>query len=512
MAEKYLYGASIQGIQEYIFRTNKLADIVHRSDLINEICTTDFKGILGLTSVDPIVMAAGNVKCFLNEADCKKAVREFPKFVQDKAPGVTFSQAVVKMDDNHDFEYACDLLEIRLHVQRNKPMKSVTMGLIGIERDRKTGLPLVLSGKERNKADATLKLYKKLFGKDIKYEDIALDTERLTGTNDWIAVIHADGNGFGEVVANMGKDFKKLRDFSQNLDLATISAAKQACLDVFGDDVMAVRPVVIGGDDMTVICRANKAVDFVREYIKNFEEQTTRLLAEKQLLPDGMTCLTTCAGIAFIKSKYPFYYGYNLAETLCDIAKGDAKSDEIKGTAALAPSCLMFHRVQSSFVESYADIVKKELTPCPAERVEQNGRETVVGHSFQFGPYYYKELQEPDVSTDEQMPNNKKYKQSKRWTIDRLLAKVAELCKEDNKEDNKGDNNKVKNDIREWITLMVNPEMARQKTNRVNAIGSNKKLFIEATTESDRSAGVKVSPAYDILSLQTMEIQVTKQK
>lgn len=164
MEKQYLYGASIQGIQEYIFRTNKLSDVVSKSEIVNNICTEAFFSIFGEGNSDrlePIVMAAGNVKCILNETDCKKAVREFPKMVQSMAPGITFSQAVVKMVGQYsDFGAAGEELERRLRAQRNRPMKSVTMGLIGIERNRRTGLPLVKDSKRSSAYTGTLRLYK----------------------------------------------------------------------------------------------------------------------------------------------------------------------------------------------------------------------------------------------------------------------------------------------------------------------------------------------------------------
>jgi hypothetical protein len=43
---KYLYGASIQGIQEFIFATNRLKEIIGASELVESISTELFKEIL----------------------------------------------------------------------------------------------------------------------------------------------------------------------------------------------------------------------------------------------------------------------------------------------------------------------------------------------------------------------------------------------------------------------------------------------------------------------------------
>ena len=62
----------MQGIQGYIFQTNKLKDVIGASELVKELCETDFKREFALTgSVEYIVKAAGNIKHILeSEEDC----------------------------------------------------------------------------------------------------------------------------------------------------------------------------------------------------------------------------------------------------------------------------------------------------------------------------------------------------------------------------------------------------------------------------------------------------------
>ena len=390
---RYLYGASIQGIQNYIFQTNELKDIIGASELVNEICEY-FVRMYGEKSWykgEMIVHAAGNIKCIFDDEDaCRRAVRDFPKHAMEMAPGITISQAVVKFEKDSDYPTKAEDLESRLHAQRNHPVKSLTTGLMAIERSRKTGLPAttIEYAKTKKEKDEYLDegtvakrnekgcdLYNKLTGEDIKPGNRTYDTKDLTYHNDWIAVIHADGNGLGEVVAELSGDYQRFKVFSDNLDDATIAAAKAAYAATKEEDEksngtwkkLPIRPIVIGGDDLTVICRGDLAVKFVEKYLEAFEKETTTLI--------GRT-LTACAGIAFIKSSYPFYYGYDLAEALCGEAKQDAKSDKVKeANGNQAPSCLMFHKVQSSFVEDYAEIKRKELT-------------TSDGGSLCFGPYY----------------------------------------------------------------------------------------------------------------------------
>lgn len=513
---RYLYGASIQGIQNYIFQTNELKDIIGASELVNRICD-DFVDDYSKGG-EMIIHAAGNIKCiFDDEAACRRAVREFPMRAMEMAPGITISQAVVKIKDDSEYAKKAEKLEERLHAQRNHPVKSLTTGLMAIERSRKTGLPATkieieyakgkkekveyldegtvakrnITNDEQKSGYSSKDLYDKLTGERIPSSCRPYDISKMTGHNDWIAVIHADGNGLGEVVAELSGDYQRFKNFSENLNEATIAAAQAAYAATKEEDekndenkdkkwtTLPIRPIVIGGDDLTVICRGDLAVKFVKKHLEAFERETEAQVGRK---------LTACAGIAFIKSSYPFYYGYELAEALCGEAKKDAKSDEVKKVNnGHVASCLMFHKVQSSFVEDYAEIKRKELT-------------TSDGGSLCFGPYY---LNKESVD---------KVEGRKRWTIKELSEIVDKLTKEDN--------NRVKTAIRQWLTLMhEDAGAAKQHSKRVKAVNLDSEFIsiydsvstgIIKKDADGKDKDPKLSPAYDILSLLTIIEQETK--
>ena len=488
--EKYIfvYGAAVQGIQQFIFRTDKLKDIVGASELVERICTSLFREKY-LQSAQPLVNAAGNIKCvFSNEAECRKAVREFPRTVMLAAPGITISQAVVKTTQaelDGRFSEVLDRLEAKLHVQRNKSSKSMTIGLAATERSRATGLPAVaIAGgdyvdeatmKKAELSDGvgvTLRLCKKSFGLDgLSPRNVALNIADLTGNNDWIAVIHADGNGLGEVVRRESGSADSLHTFSDHLDQATKEAAQAAFREVCGikggdpvSGVIPFRPVVLGGDDMTMICRASLALPYVKSYLRNFEEATRRHLGG-----DG---LTACAGIAFVKSSYPFHYGYELAEMLCSQAKKVSKSPGVGGGRTLAPSSVMFYKVQGSFIEDFGCMVEKEKVPAE-------------GHNFCFGPYFLNQ-------------------QNGYWTIDDLEGSSLALSSKDG--------NTVKTAIRKWMTAMhQDMKMAQQIQDRSEQIlsGDLKKVFLKATKPQERD-GQKFYPAADMIDVHTLQSQTTK--
>ncbi len=481
---KYLYGASVQGIQGFIFQTNKLKDIIGASELVKNICDHIFMDeFSGNGKI--VVLAAGNVKCIYDsEKECRNAVMKFPKRVMERVPGITISQAVVKWDGNDDtYREVCDELEKRLRTQRSRRPKSLVAGLMAMERSRTTGLPAVetdsksgfldeCTQSKRNalgeKNEAQLQLCTDFFGKKVYARDVAFDFSDLTRHNEWIAIVHADGNSLGEVVARKSGSPTEMRAFSQNLDSATKTAAQNACRVIEKnkhiDVVKAIRPIILGGDDLTIVCSADIAVDFVQEYLRQFEMESQKQIGDK---------LSACAGIAFIKSTYPFHYGYELAETLCSKAKADAKSEAItKQNGGKVPSCLMFHKVQSSFVEDFSDIEDKELTPQKE-------------HSYCYGPYYL-------------------YPQAERLTVARLLQYAADISQEDN--------NNVKTAIRRWLTDMATDfNLAEQKRQRaLSLFTGNQQALYKVATNAVMRKDKQLYLAYDLLALHTVKQQCTK--
>lgn len=476
----FLYGAAVQGIQDFIYRTNSLKEIIGASDIVEQICTNLFVKALKKDTNQQydinddehfIVHAAGNIKyIFENEEECAEVVKIFPKLVMEEAPGITISQAVVEMSGK-TFSSASNELEKHLRIQRNKPARSTTIGLTGIKRNRQTGLP-ALCGKELydeattkkiEHSDATA-LCAKAFGNNVPNEKFPFNISDITSQNDWIAIIHADGNGLGALIQAIGGDEKALREFSRSLDTHTAEASRDAYEEIAKDydfsdlKVLPIRPIILSGDDFTVICRADFALSYADSFIRHFEEKTK---------------LTACAGIAYIKSSFPFYLGYELAEDLCSAAKKDAKSGSTVriGDRDLPPSCIMFHRIQDSFYESYDDIENRELSPCPEI-------------SLRFGPYYIS----GQVAEEKQ-----------KWTTNDLWNHIHPNYDKDW--------SAAKNAIRRWLSdIHYDRNMAEQRLKR--AIQLNERYGEEMANLTSLRNGA--CPAYDAMSLNAIMNQQTK--
>jgi hypothetical protein len=161
--------------------------------------------------------------------------------------------------------------------------------------------------------------------------DASVELEELG--SDWLAIIHADGNGLGQVFRNFDKranttdnrDYiAKLRSFSSALDECTEKAfcyslrMLSSYTSQQGKNIKPIVPLILGGDDLTVICDGRQALQFTKSFIDNFEEQTRRDPRIQKILTNGAT---SCAGVAIVKPHFPFFAGYQLAEELLKSAK-----------------------------------------------------------------------------------------------------------------------------------------------------------------------------------------------
>jgi hypothetical protein len=428
---KYLYGASIQGIQNFIFQTNKLKEIVGGSELVEEICTTEFYDFIGSDEKDEniILSAAGNIKFIANEETCKHLVKSFPKHVLQKAPGVTVSQAVVKINEDLPLSEHINRLEEKLKAERNKPVMPLEIGFMGLERARRTGGVAVKikekKGKKISFCESTAlkdsvvdktseltnetshtKLFKKFSGLSERPKEITLEIEDICKghKNSWIAVVHADGNGLGNILRVMGEKLKDagfeesksaFRKFSLALDNATQAAAQAAFWNVFKnvnaytkDGKYPIRPIICGGDDITFIIRADLALNFTEHFLRAFEEKTKEELKvlEQYGISDFKDGITACAGIAYVKESYPLHYALNLSEALCKDAKKHVK-DRVKtqinaSNNGIPESSLAFYKVQESFTDKLSILKERTLQAKQGDNLLD----------YYCGPYLLKDL------------------------------------------------------------------------------------------------------------------------
>jgi hypothetical protein len=157
-------------------------------------------------------------------------------------------------------------------------------------------------------------------GIDPSSDSIPNEMEELARSG-YLAVIHADGNSIGkrskEVRKKGDKDFFKREARSETFFhhmrvLVRIALVKAISRTFQGENArLPFRLIMLGGDDLLLICDAPFALPFVKEYADALQTAT---------LPDGLP-LHMGAGVAIVKKKFPFYRSHSLAEQLAASAK-----------------------------------------------------------------------------------------------------------------------------------------------------------------------------------------------
>ncbi len=240
-------------------------------------------------------------------------------------------------------------------------------------------------------------------------EDVADEDQRS-----WLAIVHADGNGLGQIFINfedyLGEDksnrnyINQYREFSLSLDECT-EAAFKAALNVFPEEpdpktgmVIPVVPLVLGGDDLTVVCDGHYALEFTRVFLQEFEQQTTGKpeISEIAQKAFGVDRLSACAGVAIVKRHFPFSVAYDLAEELIKSAK-DVKRKVTKQGDPKTPfpcSAIDFHILYDTSGVDLSEI-RRKLEPEPKAQLynrpyvvskdlsQADGQDWLVLHQWQ---------------------------------------------------------------------------------------------------------------------------------
>ncbi len=219
----------------------------------------------------------------------------------------------------------------------------------------------------RDAAEDANELLARLLGERREEFAFPLDTDDLCKKGGgYVGVIHLDGNNIGRLLSalshsrqtgDIGTMLAARREVSIKLDKAaegSFACALDAVLKWFdeGKDKdegkgkivdpasrfefaleragrrfnLPLRPLVLGGDDLTLVCEGQIAIPLAIELIRGFEKRSAD--AATQLTGTTNSKLTACAGVAIVKKHFPFGRAYELAEELMKNAKERARGKD----------------------------------------------------------------------------------------------------------------------------------------------------------------------------------------
>ncbi len=381
MNECYAVLLDTVSIQNYIFRSNKLKENLGASFLVEQIYDSYLAEALSKVAkstseeekqhlyewensnadvpecangVEIGYIGGGNALLFFQqESQAKQFIEVWTKILLIQAPGITTAIAIEKFPkDPNQFKTALNSLFIQLRRNKSRYVPLTLLPRHGITAEcARSELSAEIYNsdiKDYVSADVNARIEAADSSKQeiqFKYQALLQDKYTFTteldklggvhGEDSHIAIVHIDGN-------DVGKLFKEADSLSYMRTLSkTINGTTQIAFERIikltverYDDIMAslgfgnaspgpqedgksvlpIRPIILGGDDVTFVCDARLGIYFAKIFIEEFEK--TKLNGKK---------LTACAGISIVKTKYPFYRAYWLAEELCANAKARRK-------------------------------------------------------------------------------------------------------------------------------------------------------------------------------------------
>jgi len=313
----------------------------------------------GGNPVEVVTATSGSACLLVQDPSCgRRIVEAVTRRALREAPGLAVAGAVVEMEDRRGFQAAFRCADAGLSRLRScLPAPETRFRQLPIvDRCRTTGLPAasydVPFGKEPPEplsAVARAKLAaSKLTPPRLRAESWIEHRDRLgrslaeleraleQAQERWLAVIHIDGNGLGTLFGGLGQapldrdrveairwvstglERVAVRAFDRALRAAVAAWEREHGKDAHAD--LLVVPLVVGGDDLTVVCEGSLAMAFTVAYLRGFEAVGVDELGEL-LKAVGAPPLTASAGVALIKPHYPFHAAYDLAEQLTESAK-----------------------------------------------------------------------------------------------------------------------------------------------------------------------------------------------
>lgn len=361
----------IRGIQNYIFRTNRIKEIVGASVLVENIIMNGFRYIIEKMELDKtkyltewenddgeaylknaevqmqvLFIGGGNAfVLFRRGCECQKFNRQLAKYVLEHTYSLQLSVAVVEKTESYAVDYASinsKMIEIKAMMPSSKPMGAFPFMAV----DTVTGFPLTEESPYKDgyvcrESLLKLKHYKKAENK----KDDLLDNLILEkGNSSFLAMIHIDGNNMGKRIKKImehktsyAEAVKTMRMISQNLKNAFEEAFEVMGQYIDGRKIeikpsyegKMYRKLILAGDDITLICNAMVAIEAVKIFLQNVSEKV--MYWDENLSPEENQKeygLSACAGIAYFHSHFPFRSAYEVAEACCSSAKKRAKEKE----------------------------------------------------------------------------------------------------------------------------------------------------------------------------------------
>ena len=355
-------------------------------------------GAFGCYSTDESDQNGENIKAF---------ARLWILFFQNKFPYMNFASAIKTGIDFHKTLTEC---YEALGEDFNTPKVFFPIATSIIQSSSRTGCAAIYKSKSENQKlgfdsdewldydiatlvnrlpKQNLQLFKKFLGKSDesvateylnafkKFQDKANDENRD------FAIIHLDGNGIGQTLMKLKEGFSKLsageytykwRLISKAIASATSESVQQTINELIelknkdsnGESKLIFRPLVLGGDDVTLLIEPKYAALFCLKFCQYFKQLSKEKLSKTEInqilkVNDNDLFLSASGGLLFNKINHPYNNSLRLVEGLAELAKKLTKSNKKDGQLA-GPAAISIFRISSTSCESINEIIRRFRT------------------------------------------------------------------------------------------------------------------------------------------------------
>lgn len=391
----YAYLFEARSIQRFLFGTGKLKDMIQGSELIDYICTENgyLDQVLTQLNLKPKVPRRAGGTFYLvfeNIKDAQRVQALWRLAIAQWLPGL---EKVDAISEGTTARAAVKKGIEKLSSNRNIVYADLPAASPLAERSPRTGLAAVTreQGESIDAATFTIRQFNRspdsepLTTRFLKeqqihwpnnFEQAGQESLRFPlHERQLIGLVHADGNGLGVILRQLDTACEKASDdiylelyrcFSNGLSDATINAARDASttqlLPHTHNNIMPARPLVLGGDDLSIIVRADLALPYTEAFLKAFESHSKKFMdnLKAEFNKAGLSehasqlpnQLTACAGVVFMKCSQPFHSAYDLAEGLCKRAKNTSREH----------SMICFLKVNDSVLDDAEQMIKQTQT------------------------------------------------------------------------------------------------------------------------------------------------------
>lgn len=352
--KKFLFVAESDKIQDLLFRSSRLQEVVGGSQLLTVFCEKRIKELAPRFGGETKISSAGSFRILF---DSEQEAREFGKYLSElyrRELGGTIS--VTDPIEVTNEKMAIENAQISLRkVKHSGKLPSSTENIpytaicascgSGIARkyekrylDEKENYVCSICDKKagaRNQTkndflDEFLSNLQSESAQQFEFPNSADDVAKLERRR-YVGYIIADVNNMGAIFSAC-EDFEKMGTLSTALNRVLNKSLAEPTKDILekrkNEEIpgfIPVLPLILGGDDVFALIPAQWALDFALQFSKDFENRMNRELREIGIQDHS----TISVAVVICKGKLPYSIAHGIGEKLLKKAKKRAKTENL---------------------------------------------------------------------------------------------------------------------------------------------------------------------------------------